>query len=126
MSVLVLGIDIGTASSKAVLARPDGTITAQAQRPHELSLPRPGHAEHDAEAVWWGDVVALCRELLGGPGGAAPAAVCVSGIGPCVLPCDAGLAPLRPAILYGIETRATSEIAELTGRYGAGAIVARG
>jgi xylulokinase len=124
MSELVLGIDVGTASSKAVLARPDGTIAAHAQRRHELSLPRPGHAEHDAEAVWWDDVVALCRELLGRAG--PPAAVCVSGIGPCVLPCDAGLAPLRPAILYGIDTRATAEIAELTERYGADAIVARG
>jgi xylulokinase len=123
MSETVLGIDIGTASSKAVLARPDGTIVAQAQRPHELSLPRPGHAEHDAEAVWWADVVELCRELLGDQ---PPAAVCVSGIGPCVLPCDARLQPLRPAILYGIDTRATAEIEELTERYGTDAIVARG
>jgi len=121
---LLLGIDVGTASSKAVLARPDGEIVARAQRPHELSLPRPGHAEHDAEAVWWTDVVALCRELLGRA--EQLAGVCVSGIGPCVLPCDADLTPLRPAILYGIDTRATAEIEELTERFGADAIVARG
>jgi xylulokinase len=120
---LLLGIDIGTASSKAVLARPDGDIVARAQREHALSLPRPGHAEHDADAVWWADVVALCRELVGEE---PPAAVCVSGLGPCLLPCDASGAPLRPAILYGIDTRATAEIAELTERYGEEAIVARG
>ncbi|WP_344410692.1 FGGY-family carbohydrate kinase, partial [Catellatospora methionotrophica] len=36
------------------------------------------------------------------------------------------LRPVRPAILYGIDMRATAEIAELTGRYGAERIVARG
>jgi xylulokinase len=123
---LLLGIDIGTASSKAVLARPDGAVVAQAQREHGLSLPRPGYAEHHAEAVWWGDVVALCRELLAATEGGALAGVCVSGIGPCLLPCDADLRPLRPAILYGIDTRATEEIAELTERYGEERIVARG
>ena len=49
MSELLLGVDIGTASAKGVLARPDGEIVATVERPHELSLPRPGWAEHDAE-----------------------------------------------------------------------------
>jgi xylulokinase len=126
MTELLLGLDIGTSSSKAVLARPDGTVVASAERAHELSLPRPGWAEHDAEAVWWADVRALCAALLPQAGGAAIAGVCVSGIGPCVVPCDAALQPLRPAILYGVDTRAEAEVAELSERYGAEAIVARG
>jgi sugar (pentulose or hexulose) kinase len=44
----VLGLDIGTATTKAVLARPDGTVIATAQRPHTVSSPHPGWAEHDA------------------------------------------------------------------------------
>lgn len=125
MTDLLLGIDIGTSSSKGVLARPDGEVVATAEREHELSVPRPGWAEHDAEAVWWADFVALCRELV--PDGAeAPEALCVSGIGPCVLPVDAGGHPLRPAILYGVDTRATAEIEELTERYGEDEIVRRG
>jgi xylulokinase len=123
MSELLLGIDIGTASSKAVLVRPDGTIVARAQRAHELSLPRPGHAEHDADAIWWAEVAALCRELVADE---PPAAVCVSGLGPCLLPCDADVVPLRPAILYGIDTRASAEIAELADHFGAEAILERG
>ena len=125
MSDLLLGIDIGTASSKGVLARPTGEIVATAERAHEFAVPRPGWAEHDAEAVWWDDLVAICRELAP-PDEAAIAAVCVSGIGPCLLPVDETGRPLRPAILYGIDTRATAEIDELNRRYGADSILARG
>jgi xylulokinase len=122
---LVLGIDIGTASAKGVLATPTGEVVATAAREHALSLPRPGWAEHDAERVWWDGVLALCRELVPAAGGRL-AGVCVSGIGPCVVPCDAAVRPLRPAILYGIDTRATEETAELEDRLGANAILARG
>jgi len=125
VSEVLLGVDIGTSSSKGVLATPAGEVLATAERPHELSLPRPGHAEHDAESIWWADFTAICREL-GERAPAPPAAVCVSGIGPCLLAADAGGRPLRPAILYGIDTRATAEIEELTERYGAEAIATRG
>jgi xylulokinase len=124
MGELLLGIDIGTSSSKGVLAQADGAVVATATRPHDLALPRPGWAEHDAETVWWADFLALCAELLPHAEGGL-AAVCVSGIGPCLLPADAAGLPLRPAILYGIDTRATDEIAAQTARYGADAILAR-
>jgi xylulokinase len=120
----VLGLDIGTASSKAVLVDLEGRIVERAHRAHELSLPRPGFAEHDAENVWWVDVQALTAQLL--PKAKGLHAVCISGIGPCLLPCDADLRPLRPAILYGIDSRATMEIDELVARYGEEVILARG
>jgi xylulokinase len=107
-----------------VLATPDGAVVATAERPHALSLPRPGWAEHDAETVWWSDVRALCADLLG-RGAGDVVAVGVSGIGPCLLAADAAGTPLRPAILYGIDTRATAEIADLTARFGGEAILAR-
>ena len=124
MSELLVGIDIGTSSSKGVLARPDGEIVATAERAHELSLPRPGWAEHDAEGVWWADFTALCGELAEGARGDI-AGLCVSGIGPCLLPVDPNGGPLRPAILYGIDTRASAEIAELTERLGLDEILKR-
>jgi xylulokinase len=127
VSELVLGVDIGTSSSKGVLARPDGTIVAVAGRPHPLLLPRPGWAEHDALTVWWGDFLAICRELVetAHATGGQVAAVCISGIGPTLLAADADGQPLRPAILYGIDSRSTREIAELTERYGAETILTR-
>ena len=121
---LVLGIDIGTSSSKGVLVDAgDGTVVARAEVEHTTSFPRPGWVEHDAEDVWWADVAALTRNLLVH---GTPDAVGVSGIGPVLLPADAEARPLRPAILYGVDTRATREIAELTDEIGADAIVARG
>jgi xylulokinase len=125
LTELLLGIDIGTASSKAVLSRPDGQIVARATREHATSMPRPGWFEHDAEQVWWADVVALCQELLPASDGTV-VAVGVSGIGPCVLPCDADDRPLRPAILYGVDTRAEAEERELTELLGADEIFRRG
>ena len=122
---LLLGIDIGTSSSKGCLVRPDGELVATAQRPHEVSRPHPGWVEQDADVVWWGDVKALCRELLPHAEGAPLHGVCVSGLGPCVVAADRSGEPLRPAILYGVDSRATDEIAELTERFGADEILRR-
>jgi xylulokinase len=117
---LLLGIDIGTYSSKGVLCRPDGTVLAQQQLEHDLALPRPGWAEQDADAVWWADCATLCRTLPGLAGCQASeiGGVAVSGLGPDLLPLDAGGRPLRPAILYGIDTRAQREIEQLNEQFG--------
>ncbi len=123
---LLLGIDMGTASTKAILADLDGSIVATASVRHTMSLPRPGWAEVDADLVWWADVVRVSAELMGQTQGRPIAGLCVSGVGPCLLLCDEEARPLRPAILYGIDMRATAEIEELTQRYGADEIVSRG
>lgn len=122
-----LGIDIGTFESKGVLADHQGRIVAQAAHPHEMIVPRPGWAEHRAEEDWWGDTVRLCRALLA-DSRVAPAdikAVALSAIGPCMLPVDADGAPLMNGVLYGVDTRAEAEIAELTERIGADVILSR-
>jgi xylulokinase len=123
---VLLGIDIGTSSTKGVLCDPGGQVLATAVRPHVTSMPRAGWAEHDAMTVWWADVCAVSRELLAQAGGVEVLGICVSGIGPCLLVTDEAGTPLRPAILYGVDTRAGAEIEELTSRYGADAILARG
>lgn len=111
---LLLGVDIGTSGAKGVLCAPDGQVLAAAAISHALSVPRPGWAEHDAERIWWGGFVQICHELLSNQwSGNDVGAVGVSGIGPCVLPVDDGGTPLRPAILYGVDTRATEQIAAL-------------
>jgi xylulokinase len=120
----VLGVDIGTSATKGVLVALDGTVVARARREHELDLPQPGWAEQDAERVWWQEFVSVCQELAPHANGGLRA-VGVSGIGPCVVPCDAELRPLRPAIMYGVDTRATHEIAELALKFGADKVLRR-
>jgi xylulokinase len=124
VSALLLGVDIGTASSKGVLVQADGSIVATATRAHGVSMPRPGWVEQDAQAVWWADFLAISQELTA----AVPepvAAVGVSGLGPCLLPVDGEDRPLRPAILYGVDTRAQVDIEELTLVLGAQEILQR-
>ena len=121
---LLLGVDVGTSSSKALLVTPDGGVVARAACGHRTSMPRPGWFEHDAELVWWADFARLCAQLLPQAGDRV-AGVGVSGIGPCLLPADEDLRPLRPAILYGVDTRATREIEELAQQYGETAILER-
>ena len=123
---LLLGIDLGTGSTKGVLVDPAGAVLASATIPHAMNLPRPGWAEVDAEVTWWGEVCQISRRLLAQmPPGSTLAAVCVSGVGPCLVLCDEALVPLRPAILYGIDTRATTEIESLTMEFGRDAILER-
>jgi xylulokinase len=120
---VVLGIDIGTSRSKGVACRPDGTVVAQATRAHDVDRPAPGWVEHDAEAVWWGDAVALCRDLVEAIADAdLVRAVAVTTCGPCLLPVDRDGRPLRPGILYGVDTRAADEIERLGQRIGAASI----
>ena len=76
----VIGVDIGTGSTKAVLTTLDGTVRAVARRDHAPSLPQPGWAEMDADRDWWGDVADVLAELTSTHPDAAIAAVCVSGI----------------------------------------------
>lgn len=120
MADLLLGIDVGTYSSKGVLTRSDGTILKTHVVEHTMEVPKLGWAEQDADGVWWGDVRVICRALLDGAPytGEDVAGVAVSAIGPCVLPLDAQGRPLRKGILYGVDTRAGDEIDLLNRKLG--------
>jgi len=126
MAKYLLGIDLGTASSKATLTTFDGDVVCTAAVPHEFSMPRPGWAEVDATTVWWADVIELATEVLNAIDKNDLAAMCISGVGPCLLLTDSNNTPLRPAILYGIDMRATQEISDLSARYGETDIIERG
>ena len=124
MADLLLGIDIGTYSSKGVLVKPDGTVLKSHVVEHVMDIPQPGWAEQDADDVWWADVVSICKVLLDGSPytGEDVGGVATSAIGPCVLPMDAAGKPLRPGLLYGVDTRASTEIEQLNRKLGEGTI----
>ena len=118
-----LGVDIGTSSSKGVLVSRAGVVLRSAERGHAVDRPASGHVEMDPE-VWWREFVELAGELTA-PGDVGVAAVGVSGMGPCTVLADAQGRAVRPAILYGIDTRSGRQIAELNDDLGEAEIVRR-
>ncbi|MCC2028271.1 sugar kinase [Microbacterium sp. YMB-B2] len=112
-----LGVDVGTSSTKGVLVADDGTIVASATRAHDVVRPRSGWVEMDAD-VWWDEFVSIAQELVSAMPDAEIAAVGVSGMGPCVLLADADDRPVRPAILYGVDTRSGAQIARMNDELG--------
>ncbi len=122
-SAAVLGVDIGTSSSKGVLVDLNGTILASAVREHTVSRPQPGWVEMDAE-IWWAEFASIATELIS-TSTAEVLAVGVSGMGPCVAVTDDAGMLLRPAILYGVDTRATVQIGRLNEALGEAEILER-
>lgn len=121
-----IGIDIGTFETKGVLVDAVGEVLAMARQRHGLSTPRPGHVEHQPETDWWAGLIAVATELMAHPEAQNVQAVGVSAIGPCVVATNSELVPLRPAILYGVDTRATRQGEELTAALGADEVFRRG
>jgi xylulokinase len=120
---VTVGVDVGTSSTKGVLVDHRGAVVRTAVCDHVVSRPAPGHVEMDGEA-WWRELVEVVRELLA-PGDVDVVAVGVSGMGPCLLLTDDDDRPVRPAILYGVDTRATAQIDALTRELGEDAILER-
>ncbi|MDR1174360.1 MAG: hypothetical protein LBK83_02655 [Treponema sp.] len=117
---LFIGVDIGTSAARGVITDLAGKILADHIVPHGISMPRPGWVEQDADGVWWNDFLEIIGTLLKAPG-IDPKnikAVGISAIAPCVLPVDGKGRPLRPGILYGIDSRAREEIKQLESRIG--------
>ncbi len=127
MTTYFIGVDVGTFESKGVVVDGQGTIVAQAASPHKMIVPRPGWAEHRPDEDWWGDVVTIIRALLARSriNPCDVKAVATSAIGPCMLPLDAGGTPLMNGVLYGVDSRATAEIEELTRRIGVETLLTR-
>jgi xylulokinase len=119
----VVGVDIGTSSSKGVLVDLAGQVLRSLVLEHAVDRPGPGMVEMDAD-VWWDELVTICRELLS-DGTTEVLAVGVSGMGPCVLLTDEHDQPLRPAILYGVDSRASRQIKRLNAQLGEEEILRR-
>jgi glycerol kinase len=63
MSHVILAIDQGTTSSRALLISPDGTIHHTAQEEFPQLYPAEGRVEHDPEAIWQ-SVLRTSKEAL--------------------------------------------------------------
>ncbi|MGB3683234.1 MAG: FGGY family carbohydrate kinase, partial [Rubrobacteraceae bacterium] len=95
---MLLGLDLGTGSVKAILIHPDRTVAGVGARSYAVRSPRPGWAESNPEE-WWSAVGEAARKAIG-PHGPGVAAVGLSGQMHGVVPARASGEPLRPAILW--------------------------
>ncbi|MEA5030501.1 MAG: FGGY family carbohydrate kinase [Sphaerochaeta sp.] len=116
----VIGIDIGTTTTKGCVVTAEGTMLSQFTCEHGVERPYDGWAEQDAESVWWLEFCKVCSTLLldSGIDPSEIAGIGCSALYPVVLPMDAYGRPLRKAILYGIDSRAVDELEGLKKTFG--------
>ena len=118
MSNLLLGIDVSTTATKALLVDERGSVVGVAASEYDLSTPKPLWAEQDPE-LWWTAAVAAIRDVLASSG-ASPEAVAAVGLTGqmhgLVLLDEAG-AVLRPAILWN-DQRAAAQCDAMRDRLG--------
>jgi len=112
-SRLLLGIDLGSSGTKAVLLDAQSGIVASATRETPLHSLHTGWAEADPRD-WWRNVTELVPELLATAGARSHdvVGIAASGMVPAVLCLDEHREPLRFAILQN-DARAHLEIDEL-------------
>jgi xylulokinase len=119
----ILTVDQGTSSTKTALWDEAGALIAEASAPYELDRPSALWAEIDPER-WWGALRATVTSVLAQahvPAGDI-AAVALDGIGWTLVPVDASLRALAPAMTW-LDRRAEAEAAELRARADANALV---
>jgi xylulokinase len=91
---VLVGLDVGTSSVKAVAITLEGRVTGTASEQYQLRMPKPGWAEQDPEAWWRAARRALAR-LEG-----EPVAIGLTGQMHGLVCLDRGNRVLRPAILW--------------------------
>jgi xylulokinase len=91
----VIGIDVGTSSTKGVAVDEHGSVTASAQRAYPVSMDHPGWSEQDPE-LWWQASEAVLDELHAD----RAQGIGLSGQMHGLVALGADDRPLRPAILW--------------------------
>lgn len=101
---MLLGIDLGTSSAKALLLATDGTVIDEASSSYPVNAPRPGWAESDP-ADWWTAVAIAVRTAVKDRENKIQA-IGLSGQMHGVVLADTEGMPLRAAILWA-DTRSS-------------------
>lgn len=107
----VIGIDIGTQSTKALVIDCQGRILAEHSQGYQVDTPRPFWAEQWPD-TWWEAVLDCLRACLEAPG-VDPQSVkglCVSSLyGGSGIPVDAEITPLHPCLIW-MDRRAEAQV----------------
>jgi xylulokinase len=95
---MLLGLDLGTGSLKALLMDPEGRVLGEASRSYPVLSPHPGWAETDPQE-WWRAVAEAIGEAVGSRS-AEVRAIGLSGQMHGVVLSKADGTPLRNAVLW--------------------------
>lgn len=97
----VIGIDVSTTATKAVVIDRDGRVVAEGVREYDYQMPQPGWSEQDP-GRWWDAAIGAIRSALHAAGidGAAVSAVGLTGQMHGLVLLDHACEVLRPAILW--------------------------
>ncbi|MEG5163415.1 xylulokinase [Microcoleus sp. AT3-A2] len=104
---MLLGIDLGTGSAKALLLATDGTVIGEASSSYPVHAPHPGWAESEPED-WWLAVASAVRKAVGNHADQVLAIALSGQMHGVVLASESGQ-PLRPAILWA-DTRSSATL----------------
>lgn len=97
---LLLGIDIGTSSVKAILYETDNAeLLAVAGQEYPLHIPQPGYAEQDPDD-WWQATQATVRQIVQQAGRQDVAAISFSGHMHGTVLLDSAKQVLHPAVIW--------------------------
>lgn len=112
MEDAILGIDVGTSATKALLLDLEGREIAAASQSYSFLTPQPGWVEQDPEAVWQallqvlGDVASRAGE-----GGYRLLSLAMAAQAGSVIPADAGGDPVYPMITW-LDTRSQDVVGQ--------------
>jgi xylulokinase len=98
----MMGIDVGTTGTRAVVVRPDGHVVGAATGDHQpMRMLKPGWAEQDP-TDWWQATIVAVRAALANAGltGTDIAAIGLSGQMHGVVLLDQTYAVIRPALIW--------------------------
>ena len=106
----VIGVDCSTTAAKAVVWNDQGASLSEARMGFDLSQPRPGWGEQNAED-WWVATSAAVRRAVQTVDATRIAAICITHQRETFVCLGETGAPLRPALLW-LDGRAVAEVAE--------------
>ena len=98
MDKYLLGLDVGTTGTKAILFSVSGAVIAQAYQGYPTQMPQVEFREQDPED-WWSAVCRVTKEVCAGKE-AQVAALSLSTQGGTMVAVDEKMQPLRPAIVW--------------------------
>jgi len=116
----MIGIDVGTTGTRAVIVRPDGHVVGAATGDHQpMRMAKPGWAEQDPED-WWQATIRAVRAALEAAGlkGTDIAAVGLSGQMHGVVLLDKTHAVVRPSLIW-CDQRSQAQCDWITSTVGA-------